>query len=42
MVSSRHQIQPRGVKRKMSNCPSRPKDYTTVEYDPETTVQILK
>lgn len=31
VVSGRNQIKPRGVKRKMSNYPLRPRNYTTVE-----------
>ena len=42
VVSSRHRIKPRGVKRKMSNYPLRPRKFVIHKYDPETIVKIVK
>jgi len=42
VVSSRHRIKPRGVKRKMNNYPLRPREFVIQKYDPKTIVKIIK
>ena len=40
-VSSRNRIKPRGVKRKMSNYPLRPRHLATTRDDPNTVGEIV-
>ena len=41
-VSNRNRIKARGVKRKMSNYPLRPRHFVTAKYDPNTALEIIR